>query len=118
MRSAFSGIVLVIFVVIVITFAGCTSQTTPTSPNTSVPPASGNSSGNSPSLAASPTLPQAGSIVSSSSVFGKNYNWFEYQATTATGGKTITMYMKTELSTGTYQGKSAIHYTITETSSD
>jgi phospholipase C len=118
MRSDFVGIVSVILIVIAITCMGCTSQTT-TSPNESipVPTASGTSTANSPSLAASPTLPQIGSIVSSTSIFSKNYNWYEYQATTAAGGKTTTMDMKTERSTGNYQGKSAIHYTITETSS-
>ncbi len=118
MRSDFVGIMSVILVVIAITCMGCTSQTT-TSQNDSVlvPTASGTSTANTPSLAASPTLPQVGSIVSSTSIFSKNYNWYEYQATTAAGGKTTTMDMKTERSTGTYQGKSAIHYTITATSS-
>ncbi len=117
MKSAFVGIISVMLVVIAITFMGCTSQTTPPSSNVSVPTSSGTPSATSPPSNPSLALPQAGSIVNSSSVFGTNFNWFEYQATTATGGNTIVMDMKVERSIGTYQGQSAIHSKITMTSS-
>ena len=117
MRSTFFGMVSVMFVVVAITFMGCSSQATSTTSNVSVPTSTGTSSANSPPLASSSTLPQVGSIVNSTSVFSNNYNWYEYQAITAAGSKTTTMDMKTEQSTGTYQGKSAIHNTITVTSS-
>ncbi len=117
MKSAYIGIIAVMLVVIAITFMGCTSQTAPISPNVSIPASSGTSSANSPSLTASPAFPQVGSIVSSASVFGTNYNWFEYQTTTAAGSNNITTDMKVERSNGVYQGQSAINYKITMTSS-
>ena len=59
------------------------------------------------SPAAASSTPQVGSTVSSSSVFGSSYNWMEYQTTTTNQGKEMSIDMKMERSTSTYNGQPA-----------
>jgi len=112
MKPAYTSIVAVMLIVIAVALAGCTSQTTTTSSG-----GSGTSSTGSPSSTASSSSPQVGSTVSSSSVFGTNYNWMEYQVTSTSGGKDTKMDMKMERSADTYQGQPATHIKVTMTSS-
>lgn len=64
---------------------------------------------------ASSSLPQVGSTVSASSVFGTNYTWFEYRSKQVFMNTTDTSDMKTVRSISTFQGKPAIIMETTST---
>jgi cytoskeletal protein RodZ len=113
MKFSYVSIMAVMLVVIVVAVAGCAS----TSPSTSNQANGAPSSGTTSSGAGSSSTPQVGSTMSASSVFGSSYNWIEYQTSTTSGGKQMTMDMKYERSTGDYQGTPAVHVKMTMTSS-
>jgi len=111
MKSSYIGIAAIMLVMIAVVFAGCTSQTTPA--------ASGGSTPASSSAAAASSSQQVGSTVSSTSIFGTSYSWMEYQTTvTGADGKEMSMDMKTQRSTSTYNGQPAVEMKVTMTSSN
>jgi hypothetical protein len=114
MKCTQVGIVAVMLIVIAVTIAGCASTSPSSSTSTQ---ASGASSAGTSSGVASSSSQQTGSTVSSSSVFGTNYNWVEYKTTATYGGKEMTTDMKSERSSGDYQGTPAIHMKMTVTTS-
>lgn len=117
MKLSYIGIAAIMLVLIAVVFAGCTSQTTPTASGGSTPTASSGSS-SSASSAAAASSQQVGSTVSSTSIFGTSYSWVEYQTTTTSQGKDISMDMKSQRSTSTYNGQPAIEMKATMKSSE
>lgn len=118
MKPSVLFLIAVALVAAGIACAGCTSQppqgsgiqTTVQATGTAAPAtqATGTAAG-APAVA-------PGATISSGSVFGTNYNWFEYVNTMSGTGKTLTTTVRTEKSTGTYKGATAIHYKNTMTS--
>ena len=118
MKLSYIGIVAIVLVMIAVVFAGCTSQTTTSSASAgSTPTASSGSSSSASSSPAASSSQQVGSTVSSTSVFGTSYSWVEYQTTTTGQGNEISMDIKSERSTSTYNGQPAIEMKATMTSS-
>jgi hypothetical protein len=113
MKFIHVSIMAIMLVVIAVAIAGCTS-TSPSS-STSTQTSGSSSSVATPSGAASSSSQQVGSTVSSSSVFGTNYNWVGYQITSNYGGTERTTTTKIERSTGDYKGTPAIHQKMTST---
>jgi hypothetical protein len=107
MRIKTLNIVAIMLIVFVVAIAGCSSKS-PSSANST--PASGSSSPSSSQ--------QVGSTVSSSSVFGTNYNWMQFQITNNYGGTEMNTTTKIEKSTGDYKGTPAIHQKMTSTTSN
>jgi hypothetical protein len=88
------NIIAIILIVFVIAIAGCASK----SP---LPSASTQANGSSSQ--------QVGSNVSSSSVFGTNYNWIKYQMTNNYRGNEMKNNLRIERSTVDYKGTPAVH---------
>ncbi|MDD4483000.1 MAG: hypothetical protein PHD55_01360 [Methanoregula sp.] len=118
MKAVYLGMGLVILMVFCVACSGCTSQSTTAQTGTSV---QGTQSATTvaatgTAAAASPAL-KVGSVTSSTSVFGTNYQWMEYRMTTSAEGTEMTTTTKTERSTGDYKGTPAVHLKVTMTSS-
>jgi hypothetical protein len=101
------NIVAIMLIMLVVVIAGCTSKS----------PSSANSTSASGSSATSSSSQQVGSTVNSSSVFGTNYNWIQYQVTGNFRGNETQTNTKIERSMGDYKGTQAVHLKITSTSS-
>jgi len=108
MRFTYVSIIAIMFVVIAVAIAGC-SSTGPAAPAGGGVPAATTTGGAPPGTASAPA---AGSVVSGASLFGNaNYKWFEYKMTS----KDMSSNMKTEVSQDTYKGKAATHTKMTST---
>lgn len=108
MRFSHIGIIAVVLVVIAVALAGC-SGSSPTTPSGGGTPASTSSAG---AASGASSAPATGSVVSGANLFGNsNYNWYEYKMT----AKDMSSNIKTEVSQGTYQGKTATHSKMTNT---
>jgi len=102
------AIMLILFVVAV---AGCASKSPSSSPSTQE-----NGSLSGAPVSSSSSSQQVGSTVRSTSVFGTNYNWIEYQVTSNFRGNERQTNTKIERSTGDYNGTPSIHLKMTSTS--
>jgi len=102
MKISYMSSVVIFVLVLVAAIMGCTSSTMSSSNFTQASEPSS-------------SLPQVGSTVSESSVFGTNYTWFEYRTKQVFMNTTDTADMKTTRSTATFQGKPAILMETTST---
>jgi len=99
MRFTYVSIIAIMFVVIAVAIAGC-SSTGPAAPSTGGAPSGGSST------PAGSSAPAAGSVVSGANIFGgaTSYNWMEYKMSTS--GMTIyTKYEKSGKCTMRMEGK-------------
>jgi hypothetical protein len=118
MKHGYWYLTAIILVVVAVAAAGCTSGNTASAGGQS---SSGNAGSSAGSLAStgspapvSPS-PAVGSIMSSTTVFSKNYNWLEYKTTSNYNGNQMTLTTRTEKSSGSYQGEPAVHLKMTTT---
>jgi hypothetical protein len=90
------GVGLILVIVIAVALAGCTTTQTTTQTGSvgQGTPAQGTAA------PAGGSAPQAGSVVSGTSIFGsaQPYNWIEYKTSMNAGGTQMTTYMKMEKS--------------------
>ncbi len=107
---------LVIILIIAVSFAGCTTQTTSTKAGNFGQASSGGAGTGAP--AGSQPVMKPGTTVNSSDLFGDDTHstyWVEYRTTNTFGGTVNTGTMKLENSPGEYKGTPAIHFRMTNT---
>lgn len=112
MKQGYWYLTAVVLVVFAVAAAGCTSGTTASAGGQG---SSGNTGSSTGSPAPASPSPAVGSVLSSSSVFSKNWNWIEYKTTSNYNGAQNTQTTRTEQLSGSYQGDPAVHLKMTGT---
>jgi hypothetical protein len=100
MKFSHISVIAIIFVVIAVSIAGCTSSS-PAAPATSGAPASGTAAPTAAPASGTAAPAAASGPVSGSSLFGGlNYEWTEYKMSAGTGTDAMTIYYKYNQKTG------------------